>query len=78
MCYRSIGKGFDGWAPFGPAVVSPKLIRNPNNLRIGTTVNGKTVQYSSTADMIFSVAQTISFLSQGTTLLPGDVIFTGT
>ncbi|KAF8475863.1 hypothetical protein BDZ91DRAFT_710472 [Kalaharituber pfeilii] len=74
----SLGKGFDGWAPFGPAVVSPKLIPDPNNLRISTKVNGKTVQNSTTADMIFSVAKTISFLSQGTTLLPGDLIFTGT
>ncbi|KAF8422865.1 Fumarylacetoacetase-like protein [Tirmania nivea] len=74
----SLGKGFDGWAPFGPAVVSPKLISNPNNLRIMTKVNGKTVQDSTTADQIFGVAKTISFLSQGTTLLPGDIIFTGT
>lgn len=41
-------------------------------------MNGKTVQDSSTKDMIFGVAKTIAFLSQGTTLLPGDLIFTGT
>jgi 2-keto-4-pentenoate hydratase/2-oxohepta-3-ene-1,7-dioic acid hydratase in catechol pathway len=45
---------------------------------ITTKVNGELVQDSSTADMIFSVAKTIAFLSQGTTLLPGDLIFTGT
>lgn len=74
----ALGKGFDGWAPFGPGIVSAKLIRDPNALNISTKLNGQTVQSSSTKDMIFSVAKTISFLSQGTTLLPGDLIFTGT
>lgn len=74
----SLGKGFDGWAPMGPAVVSPKLIPNPNALNISTKLNGKLVQNSSTKDQIFGVAKTISFLSRGTTLLPGDLIFTGT
>lgn len=74
----SLGKGFDGWAPFGPGIVTPSLIPDPNALKISTKLNGKTVQSSTTKDMIFSVAKTISFLSQGTTLLPGDVIFTGT
>jgi len=74
----ALGKGFDGWAPYGPGIVSSKIIKNPQSLSISTKVNGKTVQESSTADMIFGVAKTIAFLSQGTTLLPGDLIFTGT
>jgi len=74
----ALGKGFVGWAPFGPGIVSKSLIRDPQALRISTKVNGKTQQDSSTKDMIFGVAKTISFLSQGTTLLPGDLIFTGT
>lgn len=74
----SHGKGFDGWAPFGPGIVSSKIIKDPQNLEISTKVNGVTVQESNTGDMIFSVAKTIAFLSQGTTLLPGDLIFTGT
>jgi 2-keto-4-pentenoate hydratase/2-oxohepta-3-ene-1,7-dioic acid hydratase in catechol pathway len=74
----SLGKGFDGWAPFGPGIVSSKLIQDPQKLQISNKVNGKLVQESSTADMIFGVAKTIAFLSQGTTLLPGDMIFTGT
>ncbi|KAJ5256713.1 hypothetical protein N7478_012817 [Penicillium angulare] len=74
----SLGKGFDGWAPFGPGIVSSRVISDPNALHISTTLNGTTVQSSSTKDMIFGVAQTIAFLSQGTTLLPGDLIFTGT
>ncbi|KAI8712494.1 FAA-hydrolase domain-containing protein [Fusarium sp. LHS14.1] len=72
------GKGFDGWAPFGPGIVSSKLIQDPQSLKISTKINGQTVQESNTGDMIFSVAKTIAFLSQGTTLLPGDLIFTGT
>jgi 2-keto-4-pentenoate hydratase/2-oxohepta-3-ene-1,7-dioic acid hydratase in catechol pathway len=74
----SLGKGFDGWAPYGPGIVSSKLIKDPQALKISTKVNGQEVQQSSTKDMIFGVAKTIAFLSQGTTLLPGDVIFTGT
>lgn len=74
----ALGKGFDAWAPFGPGIVSGSLIKDPQKLRITTKVNGKTMQDSSTADMIFGVAKTIAFLSQGTTLLPGDLIFTGT
>jgi 2-keto-4-pentenoate hydratase/2-oxohepta-3-ene-1,7-dioic acid hydratase in catechol pathway len=73
-----LGKGFDGWAPIGPGIVSSRIIRDPNALHIGTKLNGDVVQSSSTKDMIFGVAKTIAFLSQGTTLLPGDLIFTGT
>jgi 2-keto-4-pentenoate hydratase/2-oxohepta-3-ene-1,7-dioic acid hydratase in catechol pathway len=74
----SLGKGFDGWAPFGPGIVSPSLIPDPNALNIVTKLNGQVVQSSNTKDMVFSVAKTISFLSRGSTLLPGDLIFTGT
>ncbi|KAF4122643.1 2-keto-4-pentenoate hydratase/2-oxohepta-3-ene-1,7-dioic acid hydratase (catechol pathway), partial [Geosmithia morbida] len=74
----SLGKGFDGWAPYGPGIVSAKTIKDPQGLRIWTKLNGQTVQNSSTSDMIFNVRKIISFLSQGVTLLPGDLIFTGT
>lgn len=74
----SLGKGFDGWAPWGPGIVSSKLIADPQTLKIATKLNGQVVQDSNTSDMIFNVRKTIAFLSQGTTLLPGDVIFTGT
>lgn len=73
-----LGKGFDGWAPMGPGIVSSKIIKDPQSLRISTKLNGKVVQDSNTKDMIFGVAKTISALSEGTTLLPGDLIFTGT
>lgn len=74
----ALGKSFDGWAPFGPGIATRELIRDPNALSITTKVNGQIVQSSSTGDMIFDVAKTVSFLSTGTTLLPGDLIFTGT
>ncbi|RDA91492.1 hypothetical protein CP533_4569, partial [Ophiocordyceps camponoti-saundersi (nom. inval.)] len=74
----SLGKSFDGWAPFGPAIVSTDVIPDPQKLKIWTKVNGETLQDGTTADMIFGVKETIAFLSQGVTLMPGDVIFTGT
>ena len=74
----ALGKSFDGWAPFGPGIVSRHLIKDPQKLRLGTKVNGKVVQDSVTKDMIFGVKEAITFLSKGTTLLPGDLIFTGT
>ncbi|KAH7376475.1 hypothetical protein B0T11DRAFT_309261 [Plectosphaerella cucumerina] len=74
----SLGKGFDGWAPYGPGIVTQQAIKDAQNLRIWTKVNGETKQDSSTRDQIFGVRKTISFLSQGTTLQPGDLIFTGT
>lgn len=74
----TLGKMFDGWAPMGPAVVSNSIIKDPQSLKISTTLNGKVVQNSTTADQIFGVAKTIAFLSQGCSLLPGDLIFTGT
>ncbi|KJZ76579.1 hypothetical protein HIM_03915 [Hirsutella minnesotensis 3608] len=74
----SLGKSFDGWAPFGPGIVSGEVIKDPQQLKIWTKVNGETMQNGTTADMIFGVKKTISFLSRGVTLMPGDLIFTGT
>jgi 2-keto-4-pentenoate hydratase/2-oxohepta-3-ene-1,7-dioic acid hydratase in catechol pathway len=85
----ALGKGFDGWAPWGPGLVTdealPKSIINPKGngsskggARIWTKVNGETMQDSETGDLVFGVAELVEFLSRGTTLLPGDVIFTGT
>lgn len=78
-----LGKGFDGWAPLGPGVASLEALagRDPDEgagLAIGAKVNGVEVQASGTGDMVFGVRETVSFLSRGTTLLPGDVILTGT
>jgi 2-keto-4-pentenoate hydratase/2-oxohepta-3-ene-1,7-dioic acid hydratase in catechol pathway len=72
------GKGFDTFAPLGPAIVTKDEIPNPNLLRIGTRVNSKTRQSSNTSDMLFDVPTLIEFLSGSTTLYPGTVILTGT
>nr|VFJ76549.1 MAG: 2-keto-4-pentenoate hydratase/2-oxohepta-3-ene-1,7-dioic acid hydratase (catechol pathway) [Candidatus Kentron sp. FW] len=72
------GKGFDGFCPLGPVLVSADDIPDPQTLAIRTSVNGEIMQESTTADMIFSVARLISYLSQDTTLIPGTLILTGT
>jgi 2-keto-4-pentenoate hydratase/2-oxohepta-3-ene-1,7-dioic acid hydratase in catechol pathway len=72
------GKSFDGFCPLGPALVTRDEIPDPQGLGLRTVLNGRTMQEGNTADMIFSVAQVVSFLSQDTTLLPGTVILTGT
>lgn len=71
-------KGFDGFAPMGPCLVTADEIPDPQNLRLSTRLNGRTMQDSTTADMIFTVAELIAFISQGITLAPGDIISTGT
>ncbi len=72
------GKSFDTFAPMGPFLVTPDEVGDPTNLKIKTVLDGETVQESSTKLMIRGVAELISFLSQGTTLLAGTVILTGT
>ena len=72
------GKSFDTFCPLGPWLVTVDEIPNPNDLKIKTVLNGRTMQDWTTADMIFDVPALISFLSQSTTLLPGTVILTGT
>jgi 2-keto-4-pentenoate hydratase/2-oxohepta-3-ene-1,7-dioic acid hydratase in catechol pathway len=72
------GKGFDTFAPLGPAIMTKDEIPNPNSLRIETRVNRKTRQSSNTSDMIFDVPTLVEFLSGSTTLYPGTVILTGT
>lgn len=71
-------KSLDGFCPLGPVVVTADEIGDPQNLRISSRVNGETMQDSSTAEMIFSVAELVSYLSHSFTLQPGDVIATGT
>jgi 2-keto-4-pentenoate hydratase/2-oxohepta-3-ene-1,7-dioic acid hydratase in catechol pathway len=72
------GKSFDTFCPLGPAIVTSDDIRDPQVLRLRTVLNGEVMQEGTTADMIFSVARIVSFLSRDTTLLPGTVILTGT
>jgi 2-keto-4-pentenoate hydratase/2-oxohepta-3-ene-1,7-dioic acid hydratase in catechol pathway len=72
------GKILDGFLPTGPFLVTADDIPNPQDLGIRCFVNGTRQQNSSTADMIFSVAAIIAYLSRLLTLKPGDVIATGT
>lgn len=72
------GKSFDRFCPLGPALVTADEIPDPQALGLSTSLNGKLMQQSNTADMVFGVAELISFLSRDTTLLPGTLILTGT
>ena len=74
----SKGKSADTFAPLGPFLATPDEIKDPQALPIWLTVNGETRQKSSTANMIFDVPTLVSYLSQFMSLLPGDVISTGT
>lgn len=72
------GKALDTFAPMGPGIVSTSAIPDPQTLTLTTRVNGQVVQHDNTANMIFSVATAIAFLSSLMTLEPGDIIATGT
>ena len=72
------GKGCDTFAPLGPWLVTPDEIPNPDSLRLWLTVNGQPKQDGNTANLIFKLPFLISYVSQFMTLLPGDVLSTGT
>ena len=72
------GKGCDTFAPIGPYLVTRDEIADVDNLRLWLTVNGKKMQDGNTSNFIFNVPFVISYLSRFMTLLPGDVISTGT
>lgn len=72
------GKSFDSFCPFGPYITSRAQVANVQDLSVRATLNGTVLQDGSTRDMIFDVATLVSYLSQGMTLEPGDVIATGT
>jgi 2-keto-4-pentenoate hydratase/2-oxohepta-3-ene-1,7-dioic acid hydratase in catechol pathway len=72
------GKSADTFAPLGPFLATPEELSNVGNLRMWLKVNGNLRQNSTTANMIFDVATLVSYVSQFMTLLPGDVISTGT
>lgn len=72
------GKGCDTFAPLGPWLVTKDEIKDPHNLRLWLSVNGKMMQDGNTDDLIFNIPQLVSYLSKFMTLLPGDIISTGT
>ncbi len=72
------GKSFDSFCPLGPEIVTPDELGDVQALGLRTRVNGETVQDSSTAEMVFGVAELLAFCSRSFTLEPGDVLLTGT
>jgi 2-keto-4-pentenoate hydratase/2-oxohepta-3-ene-1,7-dioic acid hydratase in catechol pathway len=72
------GKSCDTFAPMGPYIATKDVIKDPNNLRLWLKLNGKMMQNSNTSDFIFNIQMVVSYISQFMTLLPGDVISTGT
>jgi 2,4-didehydro-3-deoxy-L-rhamnonate hydrolase len=74
----SKGKSADTFAPLGPFLATPDEIPNPCNLKMWLKVNGEIRQNSSTCNLIFDIATLVSYVSEFMTLLPGDVISTGT
>jgi len=74
----NLGKGCDTFGPVGPWLVSKDEIADPQNIDLWLDVNGERMQQGNTRDMIFGVAELVAFLSRYMTLLPGDLIATGT
>ncbi len=72
------GKSADTFAPLGPFLTTTEEIQNPSNLRLWLKVNGELKQNSNTSDMVFNVPYLLSYISQYMSLLPGDIISTGT
>jgi 2-keto-4-pentenoate hydratase/2-oxohepta-3-ene-1,7-dioic acid hydratase in catechol pathway len=72
------GKSLDTFCPLGPVIVTADEVADPQALALRTRVNGETVQDSTTAEMVFGVAELLAFCSHSFTLEPGDVVLTGT
>ncbi|MBW2515146.1 MAG: fumarylacetoacetate hydrolase family protein [Deltaproteobacteria bacterium] len=72
------GKSFDTFAPMGPALVTVDEIENLQNLTVKARVNGEVMQDGNSADMLFEIPTIIAFISEDITLMPGDIISTGT
>jgi 2-keto-4-pentenoate hydratase/2-oxohepta-3-ene-1,7-dioic acid hydratase in catechol pathway len=71
-------KSFDTFAPVGPVIIPKNEIKDPQNLNLKSYVNGEKRQDSNTSDMIFKIPELLSFISCSMTLMPGDLIATGT
>lgn len=74
----TLGKNFDGFAPIGPCIVTADELADPDNVGLKTRLNGRTMQDGSTSDWLFRLPVLIAYLSQTMTLLPGDIVTTGT
>ena len=73
-----LAKSFPGFGPTGPVLVTPDELADPDDLEIGCSLAGETVQHGRTSGMLFSVPALVAWLSHITPLFPGDLIFTGT
>jgi 2-keto-4-pentenoate hydratase/2-oxohepta-3-ene-1,7-dioic acid hydratase in catechol pathway len=74
----NIGKSFEGFAPIGPALVTPDEFPNPDDIPVGCVLAGVQMQKSRTSEFVFSIPELVAYLSSVLPLLPGDLIFTGT
>ena len=74
----SLGKSHRGYGPMGPWLVTPDEVADPDDLALGCSVDGETVQDARTSDLVFAVPELVAELSAVLPLLPGDLIFTGT
>jgi 2-keto-4-pentenoate hydratase/2-oxohepta-3-ene-1,7-dioic acid hydratase in catechol pathway len=74
----SLGKSFDGYGPLGPVVVSVDAFPDPDDIGLWCDVSGERMQDGRTDDLIFTVPELVAYLSSICTLLPGDLVFTGT
>jgi 2-keto-4-pentenoate hydratase/2-oxohepta-3-ene-1,7-dioic acid hydratase in catechol pathway len=74
----SLSKSFPSFCPMGPAIVSADEIADPHALSIGLSIDGETMQNSSTKELVFGVPELIEYISSITQLLPGDIVSTGT
>lgn len=72
------GKGCDTFAPLGPWLVTKEEVTDVHNLNLWLSLNGKMMQQGTTSDLIFSVPYLVSYISRFMTLLPGDIVSTGT
>jgi 2-keto-4-pentenoate hydratase/2-oxohepta-3-ene-1,7-dioic acid hydratase in catechol pathway len=72
------GKSYDTFAPIGPAIIAKDEIEDPQNLNLRSYVNKELRQNSNTSEMIFDIATLISYITQAITLMPGDLVATGT
>jgi len=72
------GKSFDTFAPLGPALVTPDEIEDIGNLQLTATVDSQVMQTGNTGDLVFDIPHLLAYISEDITLLPGDVISTGT
>jgi 2-keto-4-pentenoate hydratase/2-oxohepta-3-ene-1,7-dioic acid hydratase in catechol pathway len=72
------GKSYDTFCPLGPWIVTTDELGTADDLGIGLSVNGETLQNSRTSDLVFGIAELVSFCSRVATLIPGDLILTGT